>query len=225
MAGIVKAVSAARFAMIEKLEEFLRQSAQKARLEAQKRKAQRERVTEGKAVAALDNAMQNLSDIRVGESRKLFRLEQALLQRQAKSRGFLRKDAEGIWGYDNKKVDRDDRPAEKLVKGDLNSERWARVKDAVNDARATHHYATEHYEKVVMDDYREGALADGGIGQHKYSEWRNMEIERGIEEGFIKRRSSGAIQLVNQGSTRNRPAEKLVTRKIRVRKQENGPWI
>ena len=207
--------------MIERLEAILRKAAQSTRLEAQKNTAQKERQKDASAYKALDQAMKVGTDRQVGADADLWGLLRFGTQRQAESRGFLSKHEGEKWKFNSGKVDKHDRPAEKLAKNEVKADRWKRVKNAINDAQAAPYYSEKHYDEVLHDVYRAEANAPGGIGQQKYEEWRDAEIRRGIKEGFIEVRPNGKVRLAEPMKIRDRPAEKLLTGKVK-KKREHG---
>ena len=125
--------------MHDKLEKLFRKKANALRLEAEKRRAAKDRLDDSRLVKGLDIAVGRLATKRMnvnagplmdavtkGDQSAVWRLERYMLQREAISRGLLKKSKDGKWEYEATKVKRDNRPAERLVKGKVKGKKRSR---------------------------------------------------------------------------------------------------
>jgi hypothetical protein len=226
----------------DKLESILRNAAQSFRLEAEKRRAQIDRLDDSKLIERADKALGDLARKRMrpgseklmdavtaGDQSAVWRLERVFLQREAKSRGLLKKDLGREWAYEQKPVDKNGRPAEKLVKGGVKVDRWMRIKRERNEAMATEYYAKKYYyDEVLRQEGRRDYVRDyveanpqkhpdvsRQEAEKAYDKWRNGEIANGIRDGFIERDSDGKVFATGRRNGKVGPAEKLVTGKTR----------
>jgi hypothetical protein len=108
-----------------------------------------------------------------------------------------------------------------LVKGELDAARWNRVTAGISEAASVREYGAEYYADVARDAYRETVMAEGRT-EKEYFDWRNEEIKRGIEHGFIELKPNGRIRPLEHCETVNRPAERLLTGKVNGHKKDSG---
>ena len=116
--------------MRDKMLKMLTERAVRDRLSLEKLDAQNERHRDARRTEAMNKALESLARktmlpgaekladaIKADDPSVPFRLERNNEQEIAKARGFLKRDEHGKWYYEKFPVNRDNRPAEKLVTG------------------------------------------------------------------------------------------------------------
>ena len=224
--------------ILRRLEKKVGDRAQKARLGAEKLRAGKQRVNDARVMQELDQALGNAIESRGGfatsssaDPGRSWKIQQWAVQKDMKARGLMTVDEDGA-KYESGQVDRHNRPAEKVATGEVKFDRWARIKDARNEAMATNYYSGDYYHGDVLRDRYERDRLEGyeTMTEEKqeqaikaHSAWREKEIQSGSEAGYLARDDKGNVFAIERRPQKIGPAEKLITGKTKgMRFKEEG---